>query len=102
MKKIAPNLDVFIDVFSLRSGQNWLCKLAEHVPNKDIFYLFWSQPAADSQWVKREWRLALLKRGINYIDIVPLDEPDRVPPPQELSSLHFSDAYIPHINYERT
>lgn len=101
MKKIAPNLNIFIDVFSLRSGQNWLEKLEEHVPNKDVFYLFWSQSASSSEWVEREWKLALHKRGISYIDPVPLDEPDLVSPPQELASLHFFDAYVSYINYER-
>ncbi|MCI0559859.1 MAG: toll/interleukin-1 receptor domain-containing protein [Nitrososphaera sp.] len=101
MKKIAPDLDIFVDVLSLRSGQNWQAKLEEHVPKKDIFYLFWSQPAACSEWVEREWRLALQRRGLNYIDPVPLEEPDRAPPPQELSALHFSDAYVAYIAYER-
>lgn len=101
MKKVAPELDIFIDVFSLRSGQNWQEKLEQHVPTKDTFYLFWSQPAARSEWVKREWRLALYRRGLNYIDPVPLEEPDCAPPPQELSALHFSDAYIAYIKYQR-
>ncbi|MBU1342741.1 MAG: toll/interleukin-1 receptor domain-containing protein [Proteobacteria bacterium] len=101
MKKVAPELDIFVDVFSLRSGQNWIEKLQEHVPTKDTFYLFWSQPAARSEWVEREWRLALLRRGLDYIDPVPLEEPDRAPPPPELSKLHFSDPDMMHIEYER-
>jgi von Willebrand factor type A domain/TIR domain len=101
MRKIAPDLEIFVDVFSLRSGQNWQDKLEEHVPKKDIFYLFWSQAAARSEWVGREWKLALNRRGLNYIDPVPLEEPDRAPPPQELAALHFSDAYLVYIAYER-
>jgi hypothetical protein len=100
MKKVAPELDVFLDVFSLRSGQNWQQKLEQHVPTKDTFYLFWSEPAARSEWVEREWKLALSKRGLDYIDPVPLEEPDLVPPPQELSALHFSDAYMAYIKYQ--
>jgi hypothetical protein len=102
MKKIAPNLDVFIDVFSLRSGQNWLNKLEEHVPTKDIFYLFWSKPAACSVWVEREWKLALQRRGMDYIDPVPLEDPENAPPPRKLSSLHFNDAYLAYITYENS
>jgi hypothetical protein len=101
MSKIAPDLEIFVDVFSLRSGQNWQVKLEEHVPKKDIFYLFWSQAAARSEWVGREWKLALDRRGLNYIDPVPLEEPDRAPPPQALAALHFSDAYLVYIAYER-
>lgn len=101
MKKVAPELDVILDVFSLRSGQNWQAKLEEHVPTKDIFYLFWSQYAACSEWVEKEWRLAISRRGLGYIDPVPLEEPDRAPPPQELNALHFSDAYLAYIRHER-
>ncbi len=99
MKKVAPELDIFLDVFSLRSGQNWQEKLEQHVPTKDTFYLFWSQPAARSEWVEREWKLALSKRGMDYIDPVPLEEPGLAPPPQELKALHFNDAYISYIKY---
>ena len=101
MKKIVPQLDIFLDVFSLRSGDNWQEKLEEHVPNKDTFFLFWSQYAAQSVWVEREWKMALNKRGLNYIDPVPLDEPDVSPPPTELKDLHFSDAYVSYIHYQR-
>lgn len=100
MQKIAPDLDIFIDVFSLRSGQNWMEKLEEHVPNKDIFYLFWSKPASISEWVEKEWRLAFQRRGISYIDPVPLEEPVHAPPPRELAALHFNDAYVAYIAYE--
>ena len=101
MKKVAPNLDVFFDIFSLRSGQDWKKKLDEHVPTKDVFYLFWSQHAANSEWVGREWRLALSKRGLDYIEPVPLDDIDQAPPPTELKSLHFNDTYVAYIQYER-
>lgn len=101
MKKVAPDLEIFIDVFSLRSGENWQEKLEQHVPDKDMFYLFWSQEAARSKWVEREWRLALEKRGIDYISPVPLEEPDLAPPPRELNILHFNDAYMGYIAYRR-
>jgi hypothetical protein len=101
MKKVAPDLDVFVDVLSLRSGDNWQQKLEEHVPTKDTFYLFWSQHASRSEWVEREWRLALVRRGISYIDPVPLELPDAVPPPSELTALHFSDPYLVYIDLAR-
>jgi hypothetical protein len=101
MKKIAPKLEIFFDVLSLRSGQEWWKELEKHVPTKDTFYLFWSQYAARSKWVEREWQIALSKRGLNYIDPVPLEDPERAPPPQELRALHFSDAYLLFIDYQR-
>lgn len=101
MKKVAPGLDVFLDVMSLRSGDQWLQKIENHVDTRDIFYLFWSQAASNSEWVDHEWRLALKKRGIHYISPVPLVEPQIAQPPTELSSLHFNDAYMAYAAAEK-
>lgn len=101
MKKVAPDLEIFFDVISLRSGKNWQKELKKEVVDKDIFYLFWSRHAAKSIWVEREWKLALNNRGLNYIDPVPLEDVRDAPPPEELKSLHFHDFYIPHIQYEK-
>jgi hypothetical protein len=89
--KAAPTLEVFLDVLSLRSGENWAEKLWMVVPSSDVFYLFWSEHARASPWVEREWRCALETRGIDFIDPVPLVDPDRVPPPAELASKYFND-----------
>lgn len=99
IKTIHPDLDIFFDVFSLRSGNDWESKLNEHVPSKDKFLLFWSKAASESEWVEKEWKMALEKRGISYIDPVPLDDPKDAPPPNELSSLHFNDLYMLNIKY---
>jgi len=101
MNVASPGLDVFVDVLSLRSGDNWEEKLREHVPSKDVFYLFWSIPASRSEWVEREWRLALEERDLGYITPVPLEDPAVAAPPGELSSLHFNDAYLAYIRYEQ-
>jgi predicted component of type VI protein secretion system len=91
IQKVAPDLNVFLDVLSLRSGQNWEQELWRVIPASDIFYLFWSAHARKSEWVDREWRCALRERGIGFIDPVPLQSPEESPPPPELSSLHFND-----------
>jgi len=91
IQKIAPELNVFLDVLSLRSGQNWEQELWRVIPASDIFYLFWSAHARSSEWVEKEWRCALRERGIGFIDPVPLESPETSPPPPELSSLHFND-----------
>jgi hypothetical protein len=92
MLKVAPDLDVFLDVASLRSGQHWARRILEEVPSRDVFFLFWSEAAHRSEWVEREWRCALERRGIEYIDPVPLVSPEQVPPPPELAEhLHFND-----------
>lgn len=102
MNIVAPDLEIFFDVFSLRSGENWQKKLEKEVIDKDIFYLFWSRYAAKSIWVEREWKLALNNRGLDYIDPIPLEDVRDAPPPEELKSLHFHDFYIPYIQYENS
>lgn len=91
MQKIAPQLSVFVDVLSLRSGQDWAAELWKAVPRHDVFYLFWSKHARRSEWVEREWRCALSTRGIDFIDPVPLVSPEIEPPPAELAQKHFND-----------
>jgi len=92
MKKLRPDLDLFIDVVTLRSGEYWKGRLLDEISRRDIFYLFWSSAASRSSFVDWEWRTALDKRGMDFIDPVPLDSPDKVPPPKELADqLHFND-----------
>jgi hypothetical protein len=91
MQKVLPKLKVFLDVVSLRSGTNWEQQLWNEIPTNDIFYLFWSSAASESEWVKKEWRCALQTKGLEFIDPVPLDSPESVPPPPELATKHFND-----------
>jgi len=91
MQKIAPELDVFLDVVKLRSGEDWEKKLWRVIPDSDVFYLFWSAAAKASPWVEKEWRCALNSRGEGFIDPVPLVSPEEVRPPDELSKKHFND-----------
>jgi hypothetical protein len=51
MKKIRPELDIFLDVLSLRSGQDWDQQLRLQIPEKDVFFLFWSLNASKSKEV---------------------------------------------------
>jgi hypothetical protein len=91
MQKAAPHLEVFVDVASLRSGQRWAQELERVIPASDVFYLFWSGHARESDWVTREWQCALRSRGVDFIDPVPLVSPTEVPPPAQLQALHFND-----------
>ena len=91
MQKIAPDLEVFLDVLTLRSGEDWEKRLWETIPQSDIFYLFWSAAAQQSAWVEKEWRCALKSRGAAFINPVPLVDPHLVRPPKELSNKHFYD-----------
>ena len=89
-----PDLDLFFAKESLRPGQNWWSELCKVIPSRDVFYLFWSENAKGSDQVEQEWRWALKKRGINFIDPFPLVDPKEVPPPDELESLHFYDRWL--------
>lgn len=91
MQKILPDLDVFLDVVKLRSGEDWERRLWQVIPESDVFYLFWSAAAKASPWVEKEWRCALKSRGYEFIDPVPLVSPEEVRPPDELSMKHFND-----------
>jgi hypothetical protein len=100
IKKIAPYLDIFMDVLSLRSGDLWEEELWKIIPENDVFYLFWSDYAMRSPWVEKEWKCALQVRGIGFIDPIPLVSPQKAPPPPELSKKHFNDPLLPYINEE--
>ena len=101
MQKAAPQLDVFLNVLSLRSGQYWEEELWRVIPSNDIFYLFWSRDASQSEWVEKEWRCALKTRGLDFIDPVPLVSPELVPPPRELESKHFNEWTLAFKSGER-
>ncbi|MCC6587560.1 MAG: toll/interleukin-1 receptor domain-containing protein [Bryobacterales bacterium] len=91
LEKAAPQLDIFLDVATLRAGDKWEQRLWDEIPARDVFYLFWSHNAQKSEWVEKEWRCALKARGTDFIDPVPLEGPDLAPPPKELSDRHFND-----------
>lgn len=40
IQKILHDLDIFLDVAKLRSGDDWRTKLTQVIPENDIFYLF--------------------------------------------------------------
>jgi hypothetical protein len=99
---VAPWLKVYIDFDGIRAGQYWKEELKKSISNMDVFYLFWSKNAAKSDWVKKEWHCALKLRGLDYIQPVPLVNPDRVPPPAELSPKQFKDKWLCYIEWENS
>jgi len=97
MEKANPELKVDINVIFLRSGQYYWPEIQKRIPDKDVFYPFWSKPASKSKEVEREWKWALESKGVDFIDPVPLVNPHNVPPPRELKTKHFNDAYLAHM-----
>jgi len=91
--QLALNNDVFMDYYSLQSGANWQAALADAIDTADIFQLFWSKHAAESQHVRDEWEYALQSQAdtsdaSGFILPVYWRAP-LTPPPGELSHLHF-------------
>jgi hypothetical protein len=91
MQRVAPFLDIFLDVISFRSGDRWEDVIRTEIRVRDVLFLFWSAAASQSHYVDREWRIALEEHGLDGISPVPLETAAVAPPPPELKSLHFGD-----------
>ena len=98
MKKARPDMDIFFDVDSLRSGDDWEKTLWHEIDKRDVLFLCWSKYAKDSKWVDAEWRYAFKNKGAESIEPVPIDPPSSCPPPDELSRKHFNDKLLYIIN----
>lgn len=98
MKKARPDMDIFFDVDSLRSGDDWEKALWREIDKRDVLFLCWSKHARDSKWVDAEWRYAFKNKGPDSIEPVPIDPPGSCPPPDELSRKHFNDKLLYIIN----
>ena len=93
----ATGVTFFQDIMNIKPGEQWEQKLFEEIDNCDVFYLFWSKSASDSQWVKQEWEYALKIRGqksLPEIIPVPIEGPPCIDPPDQLRHLHFNDGFL--------
>jgi tetratricopeptide (TPR) repeat protein len=89
--------EVLIDIDTLRSGQVWSKELMNMIDRADIFQLFWSAQAAQSDYVRQEWKHALkCSRGPRFIRPVYWEQP-LVPPPEPLAHLHFAYQPLPKV-----
>ena len=89
----------FQDVLSLDPGDRWQQQLYRHIDKCDLFLLFWSTAARDSQWVMKEVDYALARKqgdDLSPPEIKPviIEGPPPVPPPPALAHLHFNDRVI--------
>lgn len=94
MQKARPDMDIFFDVESLRSGADWETTLYSEIERRDVLYLCWSHNSSTSPWVKREWEHAYETKGIDSIEPIPLEPPDECPPPPKLAGKHFNDRCL--------
>jgi hypothetical protein len=89
----------FQDILSLDPGDRWEKKLYEYINLSDAFLLFWSRAAKESEWVLKEVRYALQRKGGSDEappEILPviIEGPPIVEPPEELREIHFNDRII--------
>ena len=84
----------FQDILSIEAGDRWKKKLYQNIDRCDLFLLFWSQAAKDSEWVIKEAEYALAHQRENphrEPDLVPVVLEQNVPPPPSLSAFQFND-----------
>ena len=94
-------IGVFQDVLNLEPGDRWEQRLYQAIDMSDLFLLFWSKAAKESEWVMKETLYALERQGA-HPDQIPaiipiiLESPPITLPPPELMHLHFQDpiAYL--------
>ena len=58
----AGRIDFFQDLLSLDPGDQWAARLYQEIDRCDLFLLFWSSNAKQSQWVMKEVEYALARR----------------------------------------
>lgn len=98
-------LKYFQDLLDIEPGQQWEPLIYRYIDESDVFFLFWSQAAKESDWVEKEVRHALGKKGDNYHappEIVPviIEGPPPVAPPSYLAAVHFNDKFLYFIRVE--
>jgi molecular chaperone DnaK len=89
----------FQDVLDLEPGERFGRELFRHIDECDLFLLFWSRAARESEWVLAEVRYALARKGDDEMappDVMPviIEGPPVVEPPPELAHLHFNDRLV--------
>jgi hypothetical protein len=96
-------IKVFVDVRNLKTNDEYPVELLRQIEASDVLYLFWSRHASRSEWVEREWKHGLAEKGAHFIDPVPLVDPRKVPPPEELGKTkHFDDWTLAYTAYENS
>jgi len=95
----AAGIKVFLDNLSMSQGDYFREKIFKNILSSDKFFLFWSRAAMNSVWVEKEWNYALANRDLDFIQPIPLEDPDTAPPPEKLASRHFFDKTRIYLDY---
>jgi hypothetical protein len=96
----AAGVEYFQDLLTLQPGERYEDEIYRKIDECDLFLLFWSPAAKNSEWVRREAQRALSRRAghtLNLPEIRPvvLGPPPPEAPWPELGHLHFNDL----VNY---
>jgi len=89
--RIAAGLEIWLDHLSLVPSQVWKDQIERKIATSDLFLLFWSLSAKESEWVTWEWKLALAKKPRDRFQVHPLEY---APPPPELADLQMDDVLM--------
>ena len=88
------SIEYFQDI-DMDPGQRWEQELYRQIDRCDLFLLFWSQAAKDSNWVRGEVQYALgLGKRTPDIRPVVVEGPPVPLPWDELAHLHFNDGLV--------
>jgi hypothetical protein len=96
-------IQFFQDLLTLEPGDSWEKLLYDYIDKSDVFFLFWSTAASESQWVRKEVEYAIKRKtgqeeiGPEIIPVI-IEGPPPAKPPADLSFLHFNDKLIYFIN----
>lgn len=99
----AVRIEFFADIWSLEPGEPWEPRLYAEIDRCDLFLLFWSSAARDSEWVAREIAYVVERirkegssdRATPDIHPVLIEGPPPVkPPPESLAFLQFDDPLL--------
>lgn len=98
----AARIGFFQELLALEPSERWHNRLKDEIDRSDVFMLFWSKAAAESEWVRREAEYALERRSATMSrglpDIVPvlLEDPPVPEAPESLREIGL-DEPIPAL-----
>jgi hypothetical protein len=91
-------INLLTDLTAIEPGAEWETRLVELINKADVFYLMWSQNAAQSAWVDKETRVALDRydRDLKHVPrirpvVIAATAPE---PPDHLRRFHFESRWL--------
>jgi hypothetical protein len=95
----------FMDKQDIEPGEQWAEALRRQLDECDLFYLFWSSNAKNSEEVRKEIDYALARKGADerrppFFEPFTIELPLPQPLPRGLESLHFVEPILYEIKAE--